>query len=107
MLSLLWQFGHFITTQGKEGKKGKLSEDLDLLSHGNRSPGWYKTKRDGVFPSHTGKSGEIFQTHGSGPRSSRTQVCPDTKQIIPLNYRINLATEYRFMFRSSEIRYIA
>lgn len=60
-----------------------------------------------MFPRQMGKTGERGQTHGSGSRSSRTQVCPDIKQIIPLNYRINLATECRFTFHSSEICYIA
>ena len=100
----IWKF---ITVQGEESKKGKLSGELDLSPYVNKRPGWRGGKRDRMFSNHMGKTGERFQTDGLGSRSSRTQDCPDINEIIPFNYRINLATKCRFMFCSSEIHYNA
>lgn len=102
-LGLLRHFGNFITAQGEESKNGKLSEALDLSSHVNKRSGWHKGKKNGMFSNHMGKPRERFQTDGLGSRSSRTQVCPDTNEMIPFSYRINLATEYRFTFYSNEM----
>ena len=61
-----WAIVHRVTksqTQLKllRERKGKLSEELDLLPHVSKRPGWHKGKRDGVISNHTGKTGEWFQ----------------------------------------------
>lgn len=66
MFSLLRQFGHFITSQGKESKKGKLREKLDLLSHGNKVLVGAKPGEMGCFPGRWERLGKEVKHMGQG-----------------------------------------